>query len=118
MGEEVLDKIKIWTGPHGKDPHVKIVCMVYTVSKDVLKMVAQYETWGQHCDEFRFMSDQKLDESSHIKLPIVVVQHEGPEEWNNMWQKVRSIWQYAYKTLRQRENSGAPLGGVVFIVWY
>lgn len=22
------------------------------------------------------------------------IKHEGPEEWNNMWQKSRAIWKY------------------------
>jgi hypothetical protein len=30
------------------------------------------------------------------KLGTVNIPHEGPEEYNNIWQKVRSMWSYIY----------------------
>ena len=29
-------------------------------------------------------------------LGTVDIPHEGPEEYNNIWQKVRSMWSYIY----------------------
>ena len=29
-------------------------------------------------------------------LGTVNIPHEGPEEYNNIWQKVRSMWSYVY----------------------
>jgi len=31
-----------------------------------------------------------------MKLGTVEIPHEGPEEYNNIWQKVRSMWSYVY----------------------
>ena len=31
-----------------------------------------------------------------VALGTVLIPHEGPEEYDNMWQKVRSIWSYVY----------------------
>jgi hypothetical protein len=31
-----------------------------------------------------------------VALGTVAIPHEGPEEYNNIWQKVRSMWSYIY----------------------
>ena len=49
------------------------------------------ETWGQKCDGF-MVASTKTD----IALGTVAIPHEGPEEYNNIWQKVRSMWSYVY----------------------
>ena len=30
----------------------------------------------------------------------VNIKHEGEESWNNMWQKIRSIWKYVHKNYK------------------
>jgi glycoprotein-N-acetylgalactosamine 3-beta-galactosyltransferase len=44
------------------------------------------------CDGF-IVGSTKTDPS----LGAVDIPHEGPEEYNNMWQKVRSMWTYVYE---------------------
>ena len=31
-----------------------------------------------------------------VALGTVAIPHEGPEEYNNIWQKVRAMWSYVY----------------------
>jgi hypothetical protein len=35
-----------------------------------------------------------------LLLVAVNIKHEGEESWNNMWQKIRSIWKYVHKNYR------------------
>lgn len=76
------------------DPHfkrAKIFCTVYTISKNHNKLQSIFDTWGPKCDGFMVASD-KTDPNLHT----VDIIHEGKEEYNNIWQKVRSIWAYVY----------------------
>eukprot|EP01064_Diplonema_japonicum_P036088 TRINITY_DN8005_c0_g1_i1.p1 TRINITY_DN8005_c0_g1~~TRINITY_DN8005_c0_g1_i1.p1 ORF type:complete len:410 (+),score=75.13 TRINITY_DN8005_c0_g1_i1:1166-2395(+) len=76
----------------------KVLCMVYTMEKNhVTKVKAQTATWASGCDGFVAMST--VHDPS---VPAIQVVHEGPEAWENMWQKVRSIWAWANST--QIEN--------------
>ena len=46
---------------------------------------------SQKCDGF-MVASTKTDK----KLGTVFIPHEGPEEYNNIWQKVRAMWSYIY----------------------
>lgn len=72
-------------------PRAKLFCMVYTIEKNHEKIPSIRETWGQKCDGF-IVASNKTDK----KLGTVNIPHEGPEEYGNIWQKVRSIWSYVY----------------------
>jgi glycoprotein-N-acetylgalactosamine 3-beta-galactosyltransferase len=72
-------------------PRAKIFCMVYTIEKNHNKIPSIRETWGQKCDGFIVASDKTDKELGTVNIP-----HEGPEEYNNIWQKVRSMWSYVY----------------------
>jgi len=70
----------------------RVMCIIYCTRSrhgDAVKTVR--ETWGNKCDGFIAMSD--LTEES---LPTLNVPHEGKEEYDNIWQKVRSIWLMVY----------------------
>jgi len=43
------------------------------------------------CDGFMVASNK-----TDVALGTVDIPHEGPEEYNNIWQKVRSMWSYVY----------------------
>jgi hypothetical protein len=47
--------------------------------------------YSKKCDGF-MVASTKTDR----KLGTVNIPHEGPEEYNNIWQKVRSMWSYVY----------------------
>ena len=71
----------------------RILCMSYTLSKYHDTAVKNsIETWGQKCDGYLAMSD-KTDQS----IPSIDIKHKGEESYQNMWQKVRSIWIYVEK---------------------
>jgi len=67
--------------------------MVYTVdlpdARDRLKAIV--ETWASECDGFYAASNVTDHKIGAIDLP-----HEGPEEYGNMWQKIKTMWTYAY----------------------
>jgi hypothetical protein len=68
----------------------KIFCGIYTYEKNhATNVQATKETWAKRCDGFIAMST-KLDPS----IPSIAIEHEGPEEYDNMWQKSRMIWKY------------------------
>ena len=65
-----------------------LFCMVYTIGKaHATAGVVVRDTWASRCDGFVVMSD-----TEDPSLPAARVAHEGKEEYNNIWQKVRSIW--------------------------
>lgn len=78
-------------GPsHGDGSGPRILCMVYTMeSAHATKVRAIRETWGPGCDGFLAFSTK-----SDPRIPAISLPHEGPEEYGNMWQKVRSIWAF------------------------
>jgi len=68
----------------------RILCMVYTMEENHHTNIrAIRETWGPGCDGFLAFSTR-----DDPRLPAISLPHEGPEEYNNMWQKVRSIWRF------------------------
>jgi glycoprotein-N-acetylgalactosamine 3-beta-galactosyltransferase len=75
----------------GKDKRAKIFCLVYTISPNHAGLHRIRETWGPKCDGFMVGSNQ-TDRS----LGTVYIPHEGEEAYNNIWQKVRSMWAYIY----------------------
>ena len=75
----------------GPENRVKLFCLVYTTEKGHDNLPRIRETWGQKCDGF-MVGSTKTDPS----LDTVEIPHEGPEEYDNIWQKVRSMWSYIY----------------------
>ncbi|KAG7351183.1 hypothetical protein IV203_010543 [Nitzschia inconspicua] len=75
----------------------KIFCLVYTIDSGHPKIPNILETWGPKCDGF-MVGSNKTDPS----LGTVNILHEGPEEYNNIWQKVRSMWSYIYDNYYER----------------
>jgi hypothetical protein len=69
----------------------KIFCLVYTISSFHERIHNIRKTWGPKCDGF--MVGSNLTDTA---LGTVNIVHDGPEEYNNIWQKVRSMWSYIY----------------------
>lgn len=71
-------------------PAPKIMCLVYTMADAHANRIrAMRETWAGGCDGFLAFSTE-----SDPRLPAISIEHEGPEAYENMWQKVRSIWKF------------------------
>jgi glycoprotein-N-acetylgalactosamine 3-beta-galactosyltransferase len=69
----------------------KIMCLVYTMETAHANSIrAIRETWASGCDGFLAFSTR-----SDPRIPAISLPHDGPEDYNNMWQKVRSIWRFA-----------------------
>ena len=70
----------------------KILCIIYAIDASHEKRIpAIRETWGQKCDGF-MVGSNKTDTS----LDTIDIAHAGPEIYENMFQKVRSVWSYVY----------------------
>jgi len=68
----------------------RIFCAVYTMeSAHDTNIKIMKATWAKRCDGWVAFSTA-TDES----IPAIEIHHEGAEEYNNMWQKSRSIWKY------------------------
>ena len=68
----------------------KLLCLVYTMAENHASNVrAIAETWAPGCDGFVAFST-----ASDPALNAISIPHDGREEYNNMWQKVRSMWKY------------------------
>jgi glycoprotein-N-acetylgalactosamine 3-beta-galactosyltransferase len=86
-----LEKIRLMeTLPLGVDRKT-ILCMVYTHSGRHDQILSIAETWGPRCDGFLAASNQTNATIGAFHIP-----HEGPEQYSNMWLKVRAMWQFAY----------------------
>ena len=53
---------------------------------------ATRNTWAKKCDGFIAFSTER-DET----IPAIALRHEGEEQYENMWQKSRSIWKALYQ---------------------
>jgi glycoprotein-N-acetylgalactosamine 3-beta-galactosyltransferase len=74
----------------------KILCGIYTYDKMNYRIQGVSETWGWRCDGFLPVSTVTIDDPAIQGYGSVDVPHYGPEEYNNMWQKTRSILAYMY----------------------
>ena len=71
-------------------PAPTILCLVYTMADaHSSRIQGMRETWAGGCDGFLAFSTE-----SDPRLPAVALAHDGLEEYDNMWQKVRSIWKF------------------------
>ena len=87
---KMLDEISIYGGEF--HPSSKLMCTIYTYDKVHEKvMPALTETWAKRCDGFMASSTLTNETLNTVNIP-----HKGPEEYNNIWQKVRSTWQYLH----------------------
>ncbi|KAL3902895.1 MAG: hypothetical protein SGILL_010652 [Bacillariaceae sp.] len=71
---------------------IRLLCMVYTHSNrhDVIRSIA--ETYGQECDGF--LAASNLTDPTIGAYNLL---HNGPEAYQNMWNKVQKMWFYVYK---------------------
>ena len=71
-------------------PAPNLMCLVYTMADAHSNRIqSMRETWAGGCDGFLAFSTE-----SDPRLPAISLPHDGPEEYRNMWQKVRSIWKF------------------------
>jgi glycoprotein-N-acetylgalactosamine 3-beta-galactosyltransferase len=86
---------------------LKLLCMVYSVATEHnLQMIqAVRETWGHSCDGSLVASN-----ITNATLGMVHIPHFGAEEYEGMWQKVRSMWSYVY--------DNAPTSGRIQFLLY
>jgi glycoprotein-N-acetylgalactosamine 3-beta-galactosyltransferase len=88
--KKLLDVVPIVGQPFSKKSEGKLLCLVYTMeSKHATNIRAIRETWASGCDGFLAFSTK-----SDPRIPAISLPHNGKEEYNNMWQKVRSIWNF------------------------
>ena len=91
-GRQVLEKIRrglLRSRHRRRSP--RILCMVYSHQGANDRIQAIASTWGRQCDGFWVASNH-----TDRKYGAVNLAHAGPESYENMWQKIRSMWAYAY----------------------
>ena len=84
--EALTSKIKVSSGAQRK----KVLCMVYSANPVALQSIA--ETWGPKCDGY--LAGANFTDPT---LGALNVRHVGPEDYSNMWHKIRAMWEYAYE---------------------
>eukprot|EP00522_Entomoneis_paludosa_P007160 CAMPEP_0172448690 /NCGR_PEP_ID=MMETSP1065-20121228/7646_1 /TAXON_ID=265537 /ORGANISM="Amphiprora paludosa, Strain CCMP125" /LENGTH=652 /DNA_ID=CAMNT_0013200251 /DNA_START=80 /DNA_END=2038 /DNA_ORIENTATION=+ len=74
----------------------RLLCAIYSHASmyDLARTAAL--TWGHECDGFLVFGDAP----SIPELGFVQLDFKGEESYNNMWQKVRSIWAYLHHNYR------------------
>lgn len=86
----MLNELSIYGGEF--HPSSKLFCTIYTYEAQHEKvMPALRETWAKRCDGFMASST-----ATDKNLSTVYIPHEGPEEYNNIAQKIRSTWLYIH----------------------
>jgi len=75
---------------NGQRRRTRVMCLVYTMADNhATNIRAIRETWGPGCDGFLAFSTR-----DDPRIPAISIPHDGIESYNNMWQKVRSIWRF------------------------
>lgn len=70
----------------------RILCLMYTHEPMHSQARAAALTWGRRCDGFLGFSNLTIP-----SLGLLRLEHVGPENYGNMYQKVRSIWAYVHQ---------------------
>ena len=79
---------KRYSTENAKPP--RVLCMVYTSqTSHSSKLNAIVNTWAKDCDGF--LAASNVTEPCLGAADLI---HDGPEKYDNMWQKVRSMWAY------------------------
>ena len=91
INKEMVDAVDVTIATDGDVVRpTRILCMVYTMADaHPSRIRAMRETWAPRCDGFLAFST-----GSDPRIPAISLPHEGEEAYNNMWQKVRSIWKF------------------------
>ena len=92
QGYEILQKVQIANDTNHHQPQPRLLCAIYTHPLMHQLVRAAALTWGRHCNGFVAFSLETIPE-----LNLLYLQHPGPEAYQNMWRKTRSIWQYVYR---------------------
>lgn len=107
---KLLSRVHGPTKPGGEEESgskSRIFCGIYTYDRNhATNVKATKETWAKRCDGFLAFSTK-----SDPSIPSVKVLHEGPEQYDNMWQKSRAIWKYVHKYLNNGYYDFFLLGG-------
>eukprot|EP00752_Nemacystus_decipiens_P004621 g4218.t1 len=86
--KKLLAQVNVWQGARRTSP--RVFCGIFThQTNHATKVKAIQDTWAPHCDGFVAFSDV-----TDLQLGTFKIKHEGPEEYDNMWQKSRAIWKY------------------------
>lgn len=80
----------------------RILCAIYTYAKHREQATAVAETWGWKCDGYFAASTETIPEVYDQRqtrmegIGSIDLPHLGPESYDNMWQKTRSILSYMH----------------------
>lgn len=118
-GRQVLDKVRKGISAYhtrttnsyaANSTRPRILCMVYTYEQSHINVQAIARTWGRQCDGF-FAGSNFTD----LSIGAINLLHHGPEAYKNMWQKIRSMWAYAYDFYQDRYDYFYICGDDVYL---
>lgn len=84
----------------------KLFCGIYTTARSHEKnLLSVRTTWGKRCDGWLAFSTIE-----NLTISTIAIDHEGEENYHNIWQKIRSVWRYIWMHFRE-EFDWFLLGG-------
>eukprot|EP00968_Pinguiococcus_pyrenoidosus_P021359 scaffold2769_cov253-Pinguiococcus_pyrenoidosus.AAC.2 len=90
----------------------RLMCILYTTAdKHYSNIRVIRETWASDCDGFLVYSTE-----TDPRIPALHIEHEGPEEYGNIWQKVRAIWKHVHANYRSRFDFFMIGGHDIFVM--
>ncbi|GKY94310.1 hypothetical protein MPSEU_000396800 [Mayamaea pseudoterrestris] len=92
---------------NGTLPPARILCAIYTYAGDHRKTQTLAETWGWRCDGYFAASTKTVDDPNEPGFGAIDLPHFGPEMYNNMWQKTRSILGYIYDNYMDEDDDNS-----------
>ena len=88
--KDLLSRVELASAAEGA--RASLMCLIYTIEKSHPAARGVRDTWASHCDGWATMST-----ATDADIPAVNVPHDGPEEYNNIWQKIRAVWRYVLR---------------------
>lgn len=104
FGKALIDYVK-----RTKRLEVRFIQQLPETSSSESRGIAQ--TWAKGCDGFFAASNYTDPPIGAIDLP-----HFGEEDYTNMWQKVRTMWSYAYEQYRDEYDYFYICGDDTYVV--
>ena len=104
----LTEKIKV---ANNDNRRLKIFCSVYTDPVNEAQRIAIAETWGGHCDGY--MAATLFTDAS---MATVHIPHMGEENYNGIWQKVRSMWSYVHDNFLESYDFFHICGDDTFVI--
>ena len=104
----LTEKVRVANATHSG---VKIFCAIYTYEENDDRIIAIAETWGRRCDGFMAASTFTNHSTGTVHIP-----HIGEENYDGIWQKVRSMWAYMHDNFLEKYDFFHICGDDTYVI--